>query len=254
MLFLHTAKNALFLLLLLGFVGALPAQAQTAPSKIELAIKKKLEESLKAPVKAVQSTPYNGLYEVQVEGDLIYVDKQVKYLFSGNVIDLQTKVNLTAQRQEALAQIRFDDLPLQYAIKTVNGKGSQKIAVFEDPNCGYCKRFRKILNQTADITVYTFQYNILSENSAEISSSIWCSNNPGAAWDAWMLKGEMPKVEDKSSAKAGTKCVAPHQEVLALGRKLGISGTPATYFANGKRASGALSEEGFKQALADNAR
>ena len=70
-------------------------------------------------------------------------------------------------------------LPLDQAIKIVRGNGSRKIAIFEDPNCGYCKRFERDLAGVNDITVYVFLYPILSPDSMEKSKAIWCSADRG---------------------------------------------------------------------------
>jgi hypothetical protein len=74
-----------------------------------------------------------------------------------------------------LSKIKFSDLPFAFALKAVKGNGKRVIAVFKDPNCGYCKRFRQNLQDVDNVTVYTFLYNILSPESAVKSKNVWCS-------------------------------------------------------------------------------
>jgi thiol:disulfide interchange protein DsbC len=171
------------------------------------------------------------LFEVRVGGDIIYTDEKAQFLFVGNVVDAKSGTNYTRNRVEELNKIKFSDLPLDSALKMVKGDGKRVIAVFEDPNCGYCKRFRKTLASLDNVTVYTFMYNILSEDSVAKSKNIWCSSDRNKAWDEWMLNGKMP------TATAPANCVTPHDKVYALGRKLN-NGTPAVFFTDGTRIPG----------------
>ncbi|MGB3424181.1 MAG: DsbC family protein [Castellaniella sp.] len=191
-------------------------------------------------VDAVRVTPMNGIFEVQVGMDLLYTDAQVDYVLQGSMIDAQARRDLTAERLEALQQVAFDSLPLDHAIKQVKGTGARKVAVFEDPNCGYCKQLHRTLEDVDNVTVYTFLFPILSPDSTTRSRDIWCAADPAKAWKAWMLNGQDP-------AKA--ECDTPIQTNLVLGRKLNVQGTPALFFADGTRVNGALPLEALKQKL-----
>ncbi|MGE4339159.1 MAG: DsbC family protein [Pigmentiphaga sp.] len=182
-------------------------------------------------VDGVSSTPYGGLYEIRVGNTLLYADEAVNYVLEGNLIDGATRRNLTAQRQEQLNAIDFAELPLDLAFLQVRGDGSRKLAIFEDPNCGYCKQLRKTLLDLDDVSVYTFMYPILSPDSAAKVQSIWCAEDKGAVWDAWMIDGKTP---------ATLECDAPMDDFVALGRKHNVRGTPTLFFADGSRATGAL--------------
>jgi hypothetical protein len=90
----------------------------------------------------IRPTPMQGLYEVRIGTDLFYTDAKGNYLIQGELIDTKARRNLTEDRITKLTAVDFKDLPLQDAFTIVRGKGERKLAVFEDPNCGYCKRFR----------------------------------------------------------------------------------------------------------------
>lgn len=226
------------LLLLAGSVMAETTQEQ--------AVKKLVEPRLGDGVKvdSVVKTPYSGLFEVRVGGDIIYTDEKAQFLFVGNVVDAKSGTNYTRNRVEELNKIKFSDLPLDSALKMVKGDGKRVIAVFEDPNCGYCKRFRKTLSSLDNVTVYTFMYNILSEDSVAKSKNIWCSSDRNKAWDEWMLNGKMP------TATAPANCVTPHDKVYALGRKLNVNGTPAVFFTDGTRIPGAVDAKTLEEKFA----
>jgi thiol:disulfide interchange protein DsbC len=160
------------------------------------------------------------------------------------VVDAETSKDYTQARLDEINRIKFSDLPLEAALKTVKGNGKRVIAVFEDPNCGYCKRFRKTLNETKDITVYTFMYNILSDDSRVKSKNVWCSADRSKAWDDWMVNAKVPTTAAESCT------VTPNEKVLELGRKLKISGTPTIFFADGSRVPGAVDAKTLEAKLA----
>ena len=221
-------KNRLALVcLLLAASLALPAFAQQ-----EAAIKKTIEAKLGAPVTSVQKAGYLGLYEVYVNGQILYTDAKVSAIFAGNLIDAQSMNSVTEARLQKLNTIKFADLPLQQAIKQVRGNGKRVLASFEDPNCSYCKRLAKDLAKLDNVTIYTFLYPILSEDSIQKSRLIWCAPDRAKAWNDWMQNGKTPVGKDDCD----TTAIINNQE---LGQKLHVTGTPTLFFADGERFPGA---------------
>lgn len=231
-------KSKLALLVLMGLVAA----CSNAEPPVEATIKKVLEPRLGegAKIESVTATPYSGLYEVRAGGDIIYTDKKGEYIIVGQIYNAKTAQNMTKERLDQINKIKFSDLPTEHALKLVKGDGKRVIAIFEDPNCGYCKRFRQTTLQEIDnVTVYTFMYNILSEDSAAKSKNIWCSPDRNKAWDDWMVAG-------KPAPVAAATCVNPNDKVSALGQKLRINATPAIFFADGTRIAGAIDTKGLE--------
>lgn len=224
---------------------SLAAGTALAQTTQEAAIKKAIEPRLGEGVKvdSVTKTPYGGLYEVRVGGDIFYTDAKGEYLFIGRVVDTKTFTDYTKARVDEINKIKFADLPFDSALKMVKGNGKRVIAVFEDPNCGYCKRFRQTLNEMDNLTVYTFMYNILSEDSAVKSRNIWCSADRMKAWDDWMLKGKVAET-------APANCNAPNDKILALGQRMKITGTPTVFFTDGTRIPGAVDGKALEGKLA----
>jgi thiol:disulfide interchange protein DsbC len=108
-------------------------------------------------IDSVTKTPMPGMYEVRVGVDLMYVDEKAQFLFvDGQMIDIKANKNLTQVRIDELLRVNWKDLPLDIALKQVNGTGKRKVAVFEDPNCPHCRTTRSALNQIKDATVYSF--------------------------------------------------------------------------------------------------
>ncbi len=125
----------------------------------------------------VRPTPMKGLYEVRIGTDLFYTDAKGNYVIQGELIDTKARRNLTEDRIAKLTAVDFSALPLKDAFTIVRGDGKRKVAVFEDPNCGYCKRFERDLQNVDNVTVYLFLYPILSPDSAEKSRNIWCAKD-----------------------------------------------------------------------------
>jgi len=224
------------------------AQATEPAGKLtsEAIIKRTLESRLGGvKVEAVAKTPYLGLYEVRLDGEILYTDEKLNYIFSGNIIDAKSMQNLTEKRMRELTAVKWENLPLDAAVKTVRGNGKRLLAVFSDPNCPYCKRFEKDLAKVDDITIYTFLYPILSQDSHEKANAVWCSADKSKAWSELMLNGTVP---------AAARCDTPIQKNLELGRKYRVTGTPTLIFANGERVPGAIPQAQLEKLLADNAK
>ena len=209
---------------------ALSASAQADVDFIKAELKKKIPDS--PLVETVRKVPYAGLYEVTVGGEIFYTNDKAEFLFAGNIIDLKTKENVTEARLRQVNMVKWDTLPLDQAIKITRGNGSRKIAIFEDPNCGYCKRFERDLQGVGDITVYVFLYPILSPESVTQSKAIWCSADRGKAWLDHMVRD--------TAVSGDSSCANPVDKILALGQSKRLRGTPTIIFEDGDRIPGAI--------------
>ena len=223
----------------LATVLALPALGQ------EAVIRKNLSERLPdfPKIDEITKTPIPGLYEFRVGTEVFYTDEQGNDVIEGHVIDTRTRVNLTQARIDKLTQIDVAKLPLKDAIVWKQGTGERKLVVFADPNCGYCKRFERDLNNVKDVTVYTFLYPILGGDSPEKAKNIWCAKDNTKAWRDWMLDGTTPP---KTMGQCDFGALQRNAE---MGRKYKINGTPAIVFEDGKRVPGAMNAEQIEKQL-----
>ena len=222
------------------------AVAPTLALAQEAVIRKNLAERLPnlPKIDEISKTPVPGLYEVRIGTEIVYTDEQGNHLIQGNLIDTKTRTDLTEARVAKLTAIDFDTLPLKDAVVIKQGSGARKVAVFGDPNCGYCKRFERELANVQDVTIYTFLYPILGPDSNAKSRDIWCAKDSGKTWRAWMVDGVAPpKVAGKCDADALDRN-------LALGKKHRVQGTPAVVFEDGTRVPGAMTLERFEKTLA----
>ena len=219
----------LALALLAGTAAVMPAMAQ------EAAIRKNIAERMpKFPkIDEVTKSPMTGLFELRVNGsDIFYTDAEGNFLIQGNLYDTRQGRNLTEERVDKLTAIDFDALPLKDAFTIVRGDGKRKMAVFEDPNCGYCKRFERDLQQVSNVTIHMFLYPILGPGSTEKSKAVWCAKDKGKAWLDMMVR-------DQTVAPGNCDASAIARNV-EFGKKYRITGTPTLIFADGSRVPGAI--------------
>ena len=239
----QTIRHALavfFALSLSCFItGAVFAQGEEAQ------IRKNLKERMPQiqPIDEVRRTPMPGLFEVRVDGtDIYYTDASGHFLLQGQLIDTRNQRNLTEERLQKIIAIDFKSLPFKDAISWVKGNGERKIAVFEDPNCGYCKRFERDIAKLDNVTVFVFLYPILGKDSVEKSKSIWCAKDPAKSWQDWMVRDQMP-----AAANCDTGSLKRNME---YGQKMKITGTPTTLLPDGTRIPGAIELSQLEKLLA----
>lgn len=217
---------ALFCVIILS-IGIVNAQSE---QQIRSDLQKKIGSNTK--IKSISPSPIPGLYEVLVGNDIFYTDANSKYLIQGEIIEIATGKNITEQKQADLNRIKWSELNPSNALKVVRGNGSRQLAVFSDPNCGYCKRLDKSLQQLDNVTIYTYLIPILSPDSAQKSKQIWCSADPQKTYIDWMINGIMP------SGKSD--CITPLDKNTAFAKSYGITGTPTIFFTDGSRFPGAV--------------
>lgn len=221
------------------------ASAQASETVIRKAL---LQQFPSAQISSIKKTPYSGLFEVYLDGQLLYADAKAQYIFTGDVIDLKNRSNLTQARLNQLQAVNWNTLPLKNALKTVKGNGSRKLAVFSDVDCPYCRKFEEELTKVDNITVYTFLYPIegLHPKAVQISKQIWCAPDRNKAWDDYTTKEIVPKNDGQ--------CANPVDETIALGARLKISGTPTIIFANGQRVPGMVPAAQLERLLGAHAK
>ncbi len=232
-----------YLIVTVMLAVTLPALAQ------EALIRKNLGERITQlqKIDEVNKSPMPGLYEIRINGtDIFYTDAEGNFLIQGSLIDTRSRRNLTEERVEKLSAVAFEDLPLKDAFTVVRGNGKRKLAVFEDPNCGYCKRFERDLQKVDNITIHMFLYPILGADSVDKSRRIWCSKEPAKAWVDYMVR-------DQSLGSTVTAAcdVAAITRNVELGRKYKINGTPTLIFADGQRVPGAINAAQVEKFLGD---
>lgn len=228
-----------FIFLLLGFIFNHAWADETQ-------LRKKLQSHFPGgEIESIQKTPFMGLYEVVIGGEILYTDEKADYFFLGHMVDTKTRVSLTSERMQQLRDARriaIDTLPLEQGIKAIKGNGKRTLIVYSDPHCPYCKKLEQELVKVSDITIYTLLYPIL-KNSMSTATAIWCSADRLKAWEDYMLR---------SIAPSGKDCETPLDTLLHSGQDNKVTGTPTLIFADGSVVSGMIPAAEIERRL-DNA-
>ncbi len=215
----------------------------------EAVLRKNLGErypQLKNSIDEVSKSVIPGLFELRVNGsDIFYTDAQGNYLIMGKMIDTRSQKDLTQERIDKLTAVKFDALPFKDAFTIVRGNGKRKLVVFEDPNCGYCKRFERDLQSVDNVTIYMFLYPILGPDSMDKSRAIWCSKDQAKAWQDWMVRDQLAP---SAAASCDTAALTRNVE---MGRIFKVTGTPTLFFVNGSRVPGAVDAKQVEKLLND---
>jgi thiol:disulfide interchange protein DsbC len=191
------------------------------------------------PVESVKDAPFPNWLELGAGGKTFYLSSDGRYMMLGKVVDLGVQPGgVTPQVGKGAPApaptIDVSKLPLKQAIKFVNGNGKRSLYVFSDPDCPYCRKFEQEMGQLTNTTVYVFPYPLenLHPGAKNHASLIWCEPNRANAWRDTMVNGQL-----MDTSKPGA-CANPIDANIALGRSLGITGTPTIFTPDGRRIIG----------------
>jgi thiol:disulfide interchange protein DsbC len=176
----------------------------------------------------VRPSAIEGLYEVAIGSQIVYVTGDRKYLFKGDIVDLETNKSLTEARRSGL---RLNEMgQLQEAQMVIFGPedAAHTITVFTDIDCTYCRKLHREIDQinARDIRVrYVFypRFGPGSESWAK-ADAVWCSEDRQSA---------LTRAKNGEDVEAET-CSTPVAEHYALGNKIGVRGTPAILMEDGE--------------------
>ncbi len=234
------------------WAGALLASSatvtQVAAGETEDNISKSLTEAIPGLiVDDVQPSEAKGLYEVSSSnGGTLYVTEDGQYLFTGDMLQVTPGGVANLSEKKRLDQ-RVDAMSEygEEAAITYPAQGDEKasIAVFTDIDCPYCRKFHNEVPELnkLGITVRYYGFPRSGPNTPSFAKyvSVWCSEDQQAAMnDAKNGRG----IESKS-------CENPVAEQYNLGRKIGVTGTPASVLENGQIVPGYRPAEKMAEAL-----
>jgi len=186
---------------------------------------------LRGNVDAVRPSPVVGLYEVQSGRNIFYSDADGShFIIGGHVIDSIARKDLTKARMEEINRVDWSALPLDKAIVSGDKHATLKLAVFTDPECPYCRKFELELAKLKGVKVYSFLFPLsFHKHAKDWATAIWCSKDQHKMMTDIMINNADPK--------AGT-CKTPIDDIVALGKKLGITGTPTMIAGDGRLSAG----------------
>lgn len=220
----------------------------TAAHADEAAVRATLQRTFPNAVPELHKAPVGGLVEAAIDGQVVYVSEDGRYILGGPLIDVTANRNLTDERLAQVNAIPFDKLTLDWSIKLVKGRGERRIAIFEDPDCPYCKALEKTLQEVDNLTIHIFLFPIdqLHPQAAAKSRAVWCAPDRAKAWSEIMHSGAVPT--------GPADCANPIDDIAVFARQHRINGTPTLVLADGRRLVGAVPRATLEKELQRSAR
>lgn len=208
------------------------------------ALQKRFAERLKkvisdATITSVKPAPVTGLYEVMLGATVLYMSEDARYVFRGDIFDLNSKVNLTDTRRTEARTTAFGGLKAGSTIDFLapTTKPLATLFVFTDIDCGYCRKFHRevpALNKAGiSVRYLAFPRTGIDSPSYDKAVAVWCAaDRKQALTDA--KSGQQPPM---------TKCENPVAGDYRLGESMGVRGTPALYTEQGEELGGYIPAE-----------
>ncbi len=207
----------------LGLMAVMAVQAsQEVPDDIQRSIRAAYPGT---HIDSMRAAEIPGLYELRMGVNVAYSAAQGRYLLIGHIFDTKTGQDLTQARLNIASAkvIDWQTLPLDAAIRS-GTPGGEKIAIFTDPDCPYCRKLSSILPSLKGVEVYEFLYPMaeLHPQAHAKSVAVWCSQDRRAALDKAMK--DQPVV---ALARPRKNCDASAiDRILAFGKTNNFHGTP----------------------------
>lgn len=224
----HTLTHALVAFLVLAFFSApvalFAADQQTEADKVRESLKLLLPD---VEVTSVKSSPVPGLYEVVVGTDVVYVTADGRYLVRGSIIDLETRLNLTAPVEAGIKANAIANVGEKNMVIFEPKETKYTVTVFTDIDCGYCRKLHSQIDEYNNLGIrirYMFYPRAgLGSPSYRKAVAVWCADDRR---EALTLAKAGKKIEEK-------ECENPVRDHYELGQSLGVSGTPALVLDDG---------------------
>lgn len=189
------------------------------------------------PLGLPEATPVSPVFQIKLGNSYGYLSEDGRYLFTGDLIDLKTKKNLTKEREGKDTLSLLEQFPEKDMVRyPAADKEKTRITVLTDPTCPFCKKLHQEIPilQKAGVTVQYigFPRAGLTGEGYELMKSIWCAKDREKAMS--IAKGTMEGKLDKKECPDSKAVDAGYE----FGKRIGISGTPALVMPDGQRIDG----------------
>ena len=196
----------------------------------------------KGKIDSARPSSLPGYYSVIVDGHVLYVSADGKYLIEGLVFDVARRVDLKTEslsivRREGIAKIA-QDRKLVFAPP----HPKYKVTVFTDVDCPYCRQFHKQiadynrLGIEVDYVLFPLSIHPGADKKAE---TVWCAADRNAAYTEAMNGTALPP----------KTCNNPIKELTSQAMSMGLSGTPAVIAEDGTELGGYVTPADLAQRL-----
>lgn len=215
------------LALLLAAPGASPQPAQQPDVRAEIA------RRLEVKPEEIQPSPIPGLYEIRSGTEVGYVSVDGRFYVDGDIFNMETKDNLTeGRRQQGRLDLLSKVSDADAIIFAPKGPVRHSLTVFTDIDCTFCRRLHL---EMAELNRLGIRVRYLMYPRSGPDTESW--HKAEAVWCSADRRDALTRAKRGENVKA-PHCKAPIAEQYALGREIGIRGTPGLITDKGEYLAG----------------
>lgn len=226
------------------FFLAVPWQVSAVEPAVEKNILSAMEEIFPdLEVSRIRQSKMDGVYEVMLGADVVYMSGDGRYFLQGNLYDLKHRRNLS-EEQRSIARVDIlKKVPKSEYIEFAPEEAKHTVYVFTDVDCGYCRRLHReiaeINNLGIAVRYLAFPRSGIGSKTYQDMENVWCAVDRNDALTG-AKRGKKIKAE---------QCDSPVSSHYALGQVMGVKGTPAIYLENGRQVGGYLPPAELQKAV-----
>jgi thiol:disulfide interchange protein DsbC len=195
----------------------------------------------------LRPSPIPGIYEFTQGAEISYLTADGKYFIDGNLYDLDSRENLTEVQRARARLAMIGAVPESQMVIFSPKNPLYTITVFTDVDCAYCRKLHSEIAELNRLGVrvrYMFfprsGPNTESWKKAEV---VWCSANRNEA---------LTRAKSGAQLDMTKTCDAtPVAREYALGRSIGVRGTPLILTERGDYIEGYMPPRDLVQQLKD---
>ena len=210
------------LLLLLCLPLAAVAAAADAPSLDAIAAK-----IPGAHASELRTTPVNGVYEYRRGSEIAYVTADGRYAFAGDLYQLSDNTNLSDVRRRELRKALIGGVTESGMVVFAPRDPKDvkyTVTVFTDMDCSYCRALHKQIDEYNSLGIRV-RYVAFPRSGPDTPSwtraeQVWCA----ADRNAMLTRVKQSEMYSKLDGKVCNP--NPVAEHYALGKAMGLTGTP----------------------------
>ncbi|MES9945583.1 MAG: DsbC family protein [Candidatus Thiodiazotropha sp.] len=232
----------LITLFLIAPVTAEPSKQNAEIMKVREGVNKILK---KGSITSVTPAKIDGLYEVMVGPQLYYVSADGRYLLSGNMYDIETREDLTTPKVSIAKAAAIEAIGEDNMVVFAPEKTKHTVTVFTDIDCGYCQKLHSEMKDYNDLGIRVrylmFPRAGIGSESFDKAITVLCSDDRNDAM-----------TQSKAGKKLAKKeCNNPVEQHWALGKTLGVNGTPAIFLQSGDMLPGYIPAQRLSKILTE---
>lgn len=228
--------------------GALVPAAWAEPDEDLARIRAEMTEQFpQLEAESINEGPIPGFYEIRQGVLVAYVTTDGRYLFQGDLIDLETRTNLTDAAMDGERRRLMDSVADEDTIVFAPADAKHTVSIFTDIDCGYCRKLHREMDayNEAGIAVRYLLYprSGPGKSSWKKAESVWCAEDQNTA---------LTRAKNDQSVQSRECDASMVERHYQLGRDIGLRGTPAIVTESGEMLSGYLTPSQLLEVLEDD--